>query len=825
MNPFTTIRTLVSRQISLRLAITFLVTAVGLSLMVGTVQFVVELKQHASLIEQDIERIGMASIYPAKQAVFRLDSVLGAEIVKGLLMNRFVTAVWIFDEQNTSVAFGHKRQDRPYRAPYLVPFIGEPVRYYSVELGFDPSDPVNLGTLKFEYNNHWRYQSLMRATWSRLLLTFVEVICLTLILIGIVRRSLTRPLVLLSDQLKHIDINHSQGQRLTPLNRHRDDELGTLINALNSYIGVAEALIGENRAALTAAEQSYTSLHALVEHLPHLIYVKTIGGRVLLANRAFLKTFELDEQTFIGGRHDLVLGNFSASTQQLIKDADDEAYESRKSVLLPEVNWTLKNGQFLSLEVRKLAIQYKGQDALLTVGVDITERREHQAYIQHLAYHDSLTNLPNRHLFLDRLDQALLRAQRSGNFGALIFIDLDNFKAINDTKGHLVGDSILSTVAERLKEGVREQDTVARLGGDEFVICMTDLGCDEVLAREIAVDRTTRLIAAMARPFKIPGDCLQVSASLGLAFFYDRTQPAEELLRHADMAMYKAKESGKNQLILFEQEMADSNQRVLELKEDCLVAITEHQFFLLYQPQVDSNNGRIVGTEALLRWAHPTRGLVSPAEFIPLLEAADLMHIVGQFVLREAIAQAAHWQQTQLIDERFKVSINVSPQQFRHENFTQIVRDIVTEQGIDPNMLDLEITEGMIIDDIDHTVASMNELRAMGLHFSIDDFGTGYSNLNYLKQLPLDALKVDQSFVRNIQHDPNDTAIVRTILAMAAQLNLNTVAEGVETEAQLTLLRDMGCHVFQGYLYSPPILPVEFEQLLNNQKKGPIRSL
>jgi EAL domain-containing protein (putative c-di-GMP-specific phosphodiesterase class I) len=251
------------------------------------------------------------------------------------------------------------------------------------------------------------------------------------------------------------------------------------------------------------------------------------------------------------------------------------------------------------------------------------------------------------------------------------------------------------------------------------------------------------------------------------------------------------------------------------------VAITEHQFFLLYQPQVDSNNGRIVGTEALLRWAHPTRGLVSPAEFIPLLEAADLMHIVGQFVLREAIAQAAHWQQTQLIDERFKVSINVSPQQFRHENFTQIVRDIVTEQGIDPNMLDLEITEGMIIDDIDHTVASMNELRAMGLHFSIDDFGTGYSNLNYLKQLPLDALKVDQSFVRNIQHDPNDTAIVRTILAMAAQLNLNTVAEGVETEAQLTLLRDMGCHVFQGYLYSPPILPVEFEQLLNKQKKVP----
>ena len=825
MNPFATTHTLIRRQISLRLAITFLVTAVGLSLIVGSIAFMVELKNHASLIEQDVERVGMASIYPAKQAVFRLDSVLGTEIVKGLLINPFVTAVWIFDEQNTSVAFGHKSQTRPYRAPYLVPFIGEPVRYYSVPLGFDPSDPVKLGTLKFEYNNHWRYQSLMRTTWSRLLLNFISVICLTLILIAIVNRSLTRPLSRLSRQLKHIDINHSRGQRLAPRYRHHDDEFGTLVKALNSYIGVADGLIGENRAALSAAEQSYSSLHALVEHLPHLIYVKTINGTVLLANRAFLNTFELDEKTFIGSQHDQVLRNFSAATAQLIIDADNEAFVSHKSVLLPEVNWALKNGQFLSLELRKLAIVYKGQDALLTVGVDITERKEHQAYIQHLAYHDSLTNLPNRHLFLDRLDQALLRAQRSGNFGALIFIDLDDFKAINDSKGHLIGDTILSTVAERLTEGVREQDTVARLGGDEFVICMTDLGRVEVLAREIAVGRTTRLVAAMARPFKIPGDCLQVSASLGLAFFYDRTQTAEELLRHADMAMYKAKELGKNQFILFEQEMGDANQRVLELKEDCLVAITEHQFFLLYQPQVDSNDGRIVGAEALLRWAHPRRGLVSPVEFIPLLEAADLMHIVGQFVLREAIAQAAHWRDAASIDDRFKLSINVSPQQFRHENFTQLVRGIVTEQGIDANMIDLEITEGMIIDDIDHTVASMNALRTFGLHFSIDDFGTGYSNLNYLKQLPLDTLKVDQSFVRNIPHDPNDTAIVRTILAMAAQLNLNTVAEGVETQAQLALLRDMGCHVFQGYLYSPPVMPAEFEQLLNNQPKGPTESL
>ena len=819
MNLFKTIRTLMSRQISIRLAITGLVTAVGLSFTVAVVQLVVELSDNTQQIDRDIERIAMAALHPAKNAVFNYDYVLGAEIVHSVLLNDYITAVWINDEHNTSIAFDHKTQNSAYRVPYLVPFIGEPMHYYSIDLGFDQSGRINLGTLKLEYNNHWPYKSLLLATGGRLLLNFTVVVLLTLILIWIFNRSLTRPLSYLSDQLKNIDIKNSKGQRLGQLYHHREDELGTLVRSFNSYIGLAEALISENMAALNEAEQSYTSLHALVEHLPHLVYVKSVTGVVLLANQNFLNTFGLDEQAFIGGRHDIILESFSQGTRRLIEEADEEAYASQKSVLLPEVDWALKNGQFLALELRKLAIQYKGQDAILTVGLDVTERKQHQAYIQHLAYHDSLTGLPNRHLFLDRLEQALLRAQRSGNFGALIFIDLDNFKHINDANGHLVGDTVLSAVAARLKENVREQDTVARLGGDEFVICMTDLGNEEPQAQEIAIGRANRLLEAMKRPLAIPNISLHVGASLGLAFFHDHKLSAADLLRNADIAMYKAKESGKNQLILFKQEMAESTQRQFQLKEDCLVAVAEQQFYLMYQPQIDSNTGLIIGAEALLRWAHPTRGLISPVEFIPLLEAGDLMHIVGTFVLQEAISKAASWYQDGLIDDQFKMCINVSPQQFRQQDFTQIVRSIVTDQGVAPNIIDLEITEGMIIDNIDHTVASMNELRDFGLHFSIDDFGTGYSNLNYLKKLPLDVLKVDQSFVRDIQHDPDDTAIVRTILAMAAQLKLSTVAEGVETEAQLALLRDMGCHIFQGYLYSPPLIPISFEKLLTNQQK------
>jgi EAL domain-containing protein (putative c-di-GMP-specific phosphodiesterase class I) len=329
------------------------------------------------------------------------------------------------------------------------------------------------------------------------------------------------------------------------------------------------------------------------------------------------------------------------------------------------------------------------------------------------------------------------------------------------------------------------------------------------------------MLQELHKPFRVQNDQVTISASLGLAFFHDHSVSASELLKHADMAMYKAKESGKNQLILFEKEIAEANQRLFELKEDSQRAIDEKQFFLMFQPQVNSTTDTMIGVEALLRWEHPVRGLVSPAEFIPLLEDGDMMPVVGELVLKMAIDQAATWYNNGLIDDVFKMCINVSPQQFRQPNFTRIVKSIIAQNNIPATIIDLEITEGMIIDDIDHTVASMHELRDFGVNFSIDDFGTGYSNLNYLKRLPLDVLKVDQSFVRDIQNDPNDTAIVRTILAMADQLKLTTVAEGVETDEQLTLLKEMGCNVFQGYLYSPPLKNIELEPLLKNYIKQP----
>lgn len=812
------IHKLTSSRLSVRLAAAGLMTALLLSVLVTGVQLTLEIQQHKKTVALDLERMIASTRLPAANAVFTYDYSLAEQIVESLLLNSYVQNVQLLDEHSAVIAEGQRSLRNNLGHAYLQPLLGDPIRTESIDLPLSDKTPGLTGQLNIQYNYHQPFEDLMQSTWVRLILNVIEVCLLTAVLVYLFNRLVTQPVANLTKQLDDIETSPEQGQRLKLIYAHCGDEIGSLTDTINHQLQQLDTLIQENQLTLNEAEQSYENLNTLVETLPHLINVKTLEGKPLLANQAFLNSYRLTADEYLNSEnYDLIFESLSSSTRQLLKDADQEAAESGQAVLLPEISWRLPDGHHLALEMRKLSIQYKGQPAILSVGVDITERKQHQEHIQHLAYHDALTDLPNRHLFLDRLDQALLRTQRSQQFGALIFVDLDNFKAINDTRGHLVGDTVLSDVAERLKEAFREEDTVARLGGDEFVICMTDLGGTESDAYSIAYDRSVKLMDAMKQPFQAQGDQLTISASLGLAFFHDHSLTASELLSHADMAMYQAKESGKNRIILFKKEMAEASERLLELKEDSRNALRRNEFHLVFQPQVDARNRKIIGAEALLRWVHPLRGMVSPGEFIPLLEDGEMMPLVGEKVIELAAAQLAEWRQQGLIKDDFRLSLNVSPQQFRQSDFVSIVRNVLERHKVPAYLIDLEITEGMIIDNIDHTVAAMKELREMGIHFSIDDFGTGYSNLNYLKRLPLDVLKVDQSFVRDIEHDANDTAIVRTIIAMADQLRLSTVAEGVETENQLALLRELGCQVFQGYLYSPPLKNVEFATLLQTQ--------
>ena len=432
---------------------------------------------------------------------------------------------------------------------------------------------------------------------------------------------------------------------------------------------------------------------------------------------------------------------------------------------------------------------------------DITERRLHQERTHRLAYYDPLTGLPNRRLLIDRLERELAHLRRCDRMGALLFIDLDNFKHINDARGHAVGDDLLRQVAQRLTSVLRQDDTVARLGGDEFVVQVSNLDLDvEVAARQ------ARLVAEKVRGvlegrYEVAGYPYSSTGSIGITLFpRSETTTVDDLLREADTAMYRAKSGGRNRIEFFEAKMQSEVEERLAMEQDLQLAMAGNQFDVHVQPQVDGQ-GRVVGGELLLRWQHPQRGNVPPNVFIPLAEESALILQVGQMVLQRACEALARLQQA---GRQWTLSVNVSPRQFRSPDFVECVSHVLKETGADARGLILEVTEGLLIENWQDTVSRMSELVALGLRFSIDDFGTGYSSLAYLKKLPLYELKIDRTFVRDTPGDPNDTAIVEAILSVSQHLGLRVVAEGVETQEQAAFLTAHGCQCLQGFLFARP---------------------
>jgi diguanylate cyclase (GGDEF)-like protein/PAS domain S-box-containing protein len=463
------------------------------------------------------------------------------------------------------------------------------------------------------------------------------------------------------------------------------------------------------------------------------------------------------------------------------------------------IRWTAVSGApFFDAQGQFLG--YRG------IGRDITEHKRVEAEIERLAFYDLLTGLPNRRLLLDRLRLALPACARRHDHGALLFLDLDNFKIINDTQGHHMGDALLQQVAERLSRCVRQIDTVARLGGDEFVVMLEELSSDaeEAATQVEAVGK--KILASLNQPFRLAGQDHSSTPSIGVALFSDQLQDVDELLKRADMAMYQAKSAGRNTLRFFDPHMQAAATARAALEVDLRLGLQRGELVLYYQPVVDVQR-RITGVEALVRWRHPQRGLVSPGEFIPVAEQSGLILPLGQRVLESACRQLVAWRDSPAT-QKLSVAVNVSARQFRHPEFASQILTLLRQTGANPYRLKLELTESLLLSDLEDAIVKMTELRSIGVSFALDDFGTGYSSLSYLKRLPLDQLKIDQSFVRDVLTDPNDAAIARTILTLAQSLDLAVVAEGVETNGQWQFLLKNGCKAFQGYLFGRPV-PVE----------------
>jgi diguanylate cyclase (GGDEF)-like protein/PAS domain S-box-containing protein len=443
------------------------------------------------------------------------------------------------------------------------------------------------------------------------------------------------------------------------------------------------------------------------------------------------------------------------------------------------------------------------------ISIDITDRKNAEAQVQSLAFSDQLTGLPNRRLLLDRLEQAMATCLRHGHHGALLFIDLDNFKTLNDTYGHEMGDHLLQQVAHRLVQCLRDCDTVARLGGDEFVVMLTELDANSPSATRQVQAAGEKILAVLNQVYQLGDTRYHVTSSVGATLFGLQAEGLEEPLKRADMAMYHAKAAGRNTLRCFDPAMQATVQARSALEMGLREALTNGEFQLYYQPQMLGTQ-LLTGAEALVRWLHPQRGMVSPAEFIPLAEESGLILPLGLWVLHTACTQLAQWAEQPALAS-LTLSVNVSPRQFRQTDFVEQVMRVLQCTGANPQRLKLELTESLLVDSITEVGAKMDALKHIGVGFSLDDFGTGYSSLSHLKLLPLEQIKIDQSFVKDLLTDPNDAAIACMVVTLANSLDVAVIAEGVETEAQRGFLAQHGCHACQGYLFSRPLPLAAFE--------------
>jgi diguanylate cyclase (GGDEF)-like protein/PAS domain S-box-containing protein len=560
-----------------------------------------------------------------------------------------------------------------------------------------------------------------------------------------------------------------------------------------------------NVATLKENEQRFREQASLLDKAQDAIFVVTMREEIIFWNKSAERLYGWTKKEVLGkSERELCCGN--ASVFDAVADEVLHSGEWRG-----ELTVRRKNGTCFIVEGRSTLVRDDNgaPQSILSIHTDITDRKAAQREIHKLAFYDSLTGLPNRQLLLDRLEHELMANSRAGSVGAVMFIDLDNFKVLNDTLGHDMGDLLLQQVAQRLSQTVREGDTVARWGGDEFVVVVGQLGMHATGAVGHADRIADQIRTSLRAPYDLNKYEHHTTPSIGIALFQGHAATVEELLKHADLAMYQAKAAGRNTIQFFDPQMQAAISARVAMESNMRRSLLDGDFLLYYQPQMD-RHGQVIGAEALLRWKHPQQGVIAPVQFIHLAEDTGLILPLGEWILDTACRQLAAWG-TRQETAQIHMAVNVSARQFRHLDFVNQILKAIEKHGANPRRLKLELTESLLLDDVDGTAEKMNQLKAIGIEFSLDDFGTGYSSLSYLRRLPFGQLKVDQTFVRDVHANEGDATLVKTIITLGRNLGLKVVAEGVMTKSQFDFLDRCVCDAFQGYFFSEPLAPEHFD--------------
>jgi len=766
-----------------RLIVAMLLFSASITLLMTAFQLYQEYRRDLNDVETQVMQIGEVHLPTLTQSLWATNDKEIQLQLEGMLRMPNIVHASVHEDGQLRGQAGQRDANRMIERHY-------PLHY--VHLG----ETREIGTLTVVATLDDIYAQLRRDALHILLGNALFTFLVALIVFVLFHRLITRHLVAVADHLRKADpaaplmpITLARAPTATP------DELDLLVASAN---GMQE----KTHAALNALRDSEARVRLLLDSTSEAIYGVDTQGLCTFANPACVRMLGYTrEGELIGQRiHDLIHHTHPDGRHYPMEDCavriatlSDQACHRND-----EVHWRA-DGTSFPVEYWSHPMYQDGELVGSVVAfIDISEHKQTEAELHRLAYFDSLTGLPNRVLFNDRLQQALTDARRRDRLVALMLLDIDRFKVVNDTLGHEAGDALLREVGARLQHSIRDGDTVSRLGGDEFALVFADVGDIQRVAQ-----LAQKVLSKFAAPVTLGGNEIFIGASIGIALYPADTLDADSLLKFADSAMYHAKESGRNNFQFYSQDMTASVQARLRLETDLRRALDKRELFLHYQPQVDARSNRITGVEALLRWRDASGALISPAQFIPLAEDTGLIVPIGQWVLETACAQLKRWHdagQGEMI-----MSVNVASRQLRDPMFREIVSQAIAASGIPAQSLELEITESVLLEHSNDMLRTLNELKWLGVSLAIDDFGTGYSSLSYLKRFPIDRLKIDQSFVRDLADDNNDLAIVRAIIALARAMRLAVIAEGVETAEQLELLRCEDCHQYQGYFFAHPM--------------------
>jgi diguanylate cyclase (GGDEF)-like protein/PAS domain S-box-containing protein len=801
--------------ISFQLAKIGIILAFVLSFILSSVQLYLDFLNQEKELESLIDRVIKVATPPAVRSVSTLDDELSYEVVNGLLRYGFIYEVVIYDDTGNVLAQGSSTRPE-ITTRWLTSRITDNTREYTANLLLPGYTDGTSGSIRFSVDMDLALEGFYNRSKTALFTGLLRNMVLVLLLFIVFYFTLTKPLVRLSREINNINPDHPGVNRLTQLPPHRKDELAQLIASSNQLLDIVELSLAKRRAVELALRKSEEHLRQIIDHLPVMIGARNLAGYYLFANKALANELGYTPEQMRNLHVRQLLKNSVFDIDAMLQN-DYRVIRGNEELDVIEERFVTATGKQLFLQTHIMPLAFYDEKVALIVSVDITERKNAQAKMEFMAHHDALTGLPNRVQLVERLEHELRRAQRHGYFGAVLFIDLDQFKTINDSLGHPVGDRVLEVVASRLQQSVREEDLVARLSGDEFVVVLTVLDQNIETAALRAGEISEKIRSIISQPYIYEAMELRVTCSVGVVVYPDKNNSVHELLRYADTAMYQVKEKGRDSIEFFNEEMADKVSRQLTMEGDLHRALEEGHFQLYYQPKIDIETNNVVGAEALLRWHHPTKGMVSPVEFIPVLETSGMIIEVGQWVLEDACKTLVNWHSSGLWKPGMRLSINISPRQFRRVAFVDDVIATLEKYQIPHGSLDMEITEGIVIQRVDDAIATMTTLSERGVSFSLDDFGTGYSSISYLKRLPVNTLKIDQGFVRDIMEDRNDRVLVETIITMGRLLDMELVAEGVETADQLAILKSFECDYYQGYLFSQPVPIERFEKILEAQ--------